>query len=116
MVVNGRFDAARRVIEDLSVESLSISRTEALCGYPFDILAPGAEEQDEAMLHEFRAQMDAQERAAAISLADLPDADRHREIVQDLREKIAPCYHLQQMVRLLVHFREWREEEDALLK
>ncbi|KAL6710084.1 Nucleoporin nup84 [Coniothyrium glycines] len=115
-LLNGRLDAASRVIEDLSVESLSLSRTEALCGYPFDIMAPGTEEQDERQLHDHRDHLSVQERASAIPLAKLPDADRHREIVEDLRQKATPYYELQQIVRIIVFFREWRSEEDKLIK
>lgn len=114
--MNGRLDAAIRVIEDLSVESLSLSRTQTLCGYSFDIMTPGTEEQDERALHESRDRMEPQERAAATPLSKLPDADTHREIVEDLREKALPYYQLQQIVRLLGFFREWRSEEEALIK
>lgn len=103
-------------MNELSVETLSISRTEALCGYPFDITTPGAEEQDERELHNHRDSLSGAARAAAIPLANLPDADHHREIVEQLRQKSSEYYDLQQMVRLLVLFREWREEEEALIK
>lgn len=103
-------------MSDLSVESLSLSRTEALCGYPFDITTPGADEQDERQLHEHRDSLSSVARAAAIPHAKLPDADTHRNIVNYLREKSAPYYDLQQIVRLLVLFREWRDEEEALIK
>ena len=41
--VNGRFAAAEKMIEEVNVECLSLSRTEALCGYPFDFTAAGTE-------------------------------------------------------------------------
>lgn len=104
------------VVNNLSVESLSLSRTEALCGYPFDITTPGTEEQDERLLYEHRDSLTDVARASAISLDKLPDADKHRAIVEDLRRKSAPYYDLQQIVRLLVLFREWREIEETLIK
>ena len=116
LLVNGRLGAAERVISDLSVESLSLSRTEALCGYPFDITTPGAEEQDDRQLHDHRDNLSSVARATAIPFAKLPDADKHRDIVEYLRRKSAPYYDLQQIVRLLVLFREWREVEDVLIK
>lgn len=115
-LLNGRLGAAERVVSDLSVESLSLSRTEALCGYPFDITTPGADEQDERQLHDHRDNLSNVARAAAIPLAKLPDADAHRSIVNYLREKSSAYYDLQQIVRLLVLFREWRDEEEALIK
>ena len=49
-------------------------------------------------------------------LAQLPDADQHREIVDNLRKSSTAYYTLQQIVRLLVLFREWREEEQTLIQ
>lgn len=100
----------------LSVEALSISRTEALCGYPFDFTSPGAEEQDERELHDYRDRLPRDAQAAAIPLADLPDANRHKEIVEQLRQSSSEYYHLQQMVRFLVLIREWREEEEMQIQ
>jgi nuclear pore complex protein Nup107 len=115
-LVNGRLAAAEKVINDLSVESLSLSRTEALMGYPFDLMTPGTEEQDERQLHEHRDNLSTAARAVAIPISQLPDADRHRELVMHLRQASLPYYNLQQIVRLLVLFREWREEEQALIQ
>ncbi|CAA9964809.1 nuclear pore complex protein [Pyrenophora teres f. maculata] len=115
-LLNGRIAAAEKVISDLSVESLSLSRTEALLGYPFDFMTPGTEEQDERQLHEHRDNLSTAARAAAIPLAQLPDADQHREMVLYLRKNSSSYYDLQQIVRLLVLFREWREEEEALIQ
>ncbi|KAH8640195.1 hypothetical protein IG631_03136 [Alternaria alternata] len=115
-LLNGRLAAAEKVISDLSVESLSLSRTEALLGYPFDFTTAGAEEQDEQQLHEHRDNLSTSARAAAMPLAQLPDADQHREIVDNLRKSSTAYYTLQQIVRLLVLFREWREEEQTLIQ
>ncbi|EMD95802.1 hypothetical protein COCC4DRAFT_183608 [Bipolaris maydis ATCC 48331] len=115
-LLNGRLAAAEKVINDLSVESLSLSRTEALTGYPFDLMTPGAEEQDERQLHEHRDSLSAAARASAIPISQLPDANQHRELVMQLRQASLPYYNLQQIVRLLILFREWREEEQALIQ
>ncbi|KAI4650803.1 hypothetical protein J4E93_003160 [Alternaria ventricosa] len=115
-LLNGRLAAAEKVIGDLSVETLSLSRTEALLGYPFDFTMPGAEEQDEQRLHEHRDSLSTADRAAAIPMAKLPSADRHRRTVNALRQSSTSYYTLQQIVRLLVLFREWREEEQTLIQ
>lgn len=114
--VNGRLAAAEKVISDLNVESLSLSRTEALMGYPFDFMTPGSEDQDERQLHEHRDNLSTAARAAAIPMAQLPDAEQHRELVLSLRKHSSPYYDLQQIVRLLALFREWRDEEQALIQ
>jgi nuclear pore complex protein Nup107 len=116
IAVNGRLAAAERVVTDLNVESLSLSRTEALCGYPIDFMQPEAEEQDERQLHAFRESITGADRSALPSLSTLPDAEGHEGIVLRLREHSAAYYNLQQIVRLLVMFREWREEEEELIK
>ncbi|KNG47127.1 nuclear pore complex protein nup107 [Stemphylium lycopersici] len=115
-LLNGRLAAAEKVISDLNVESLSLSRTEALMGYPFDFMTPGTEDQDERQLHEHRDNLSTAARAAAIPMAQLPDAEQHRELVLSLRKHSSPYYDLQQIVRLLALFREWRDEEQALIQ
>ncbi|KAF2855850.1 nuclear pore complex protein-like protein Nup107 [Plenodomus tracheiphilus IPT5] len=115
-LLNGRIGAAEKVINDLSVETLSLSRTEALCGYPFDFTIPGAEEQDERQLYDHRDTLTDITRATALPMDQIPTAEKHREIVEDLRKQSAPYYDLQQIVRLLVLFREWREVEENLIK
>ncbi|KAF1919735.1 107-domain-containing protein [Ampelomyces quisqualis] len=115
-LLNGRLGAAEKVINDLSVESLSLSRTEALCGYPFDITQPGVEHQDETQLHDHRSHLTAAALRNAIKHDSLPNARKHSAIVQRLRDASAAYYNLQLMVRILVLFREWRNEEEELIK
>jgi nuclear pore complex protein Nup107 len=114
--VNGRLGAAEKVIDELSVESLSLSRTEALCGYPFDITQPGVEHQDEVQLHDHRSQLTGVALRTAIKHESIPNAGKHTAIVQRLRESSAAYYNLQLVVRILVLFREWRHEEEELIK
>jgi nuclear pore complex protein Nup107 len=114
--VNGRLAACEKVISDLSVESLSLSRTEALLGYPFDFMTPGMEEQDERQLNDHRDNLTNTARALAIPIAELPDEEQHKKMVEQLRKNSAPYYDLQQIVRLLVLLREWREEEQTLIQ
>ena len=115
-IVNGRLAACEIVVGDLSVESLSLSRTEAHLGYPFDFTTAGTEEQDDRQLNNHRDNMSDAERKSAIPIAQLPDADQHRKMVDLFRKNSAPYYDLQQIVRLLVLLREWREEEQTLIQ
>ncbi|KAL5114815.1 Nucleoporin nup84 [Pleosporales sp. CAS-2024a] len=117
-LLNGRLAAAEKVVKDLSVESLSLSRTEALCGYPFDITQPGADEQDERLLHEHRRNVGSESNAYRNALKHdaLPDAEKHATMVQRLRETSQGYYDLQLVVRMLCLFREWRQEEEELIK
>src|SRR5690242_4672503 len=98
--VNGRIAAAERMIEEVNVEYLSLSRTEALCGYPFDFNAPGAEVQDEKTLHAHRETL-SREARARLPVSQLPDAEQHTQIVEYLRLRSAPYYDLQQIVRII---------------
>lgn len=113
--VNGRIAAAERMIEEVNVEYLSLSRTEALCGYPFDFNAPGADIQDERTLHAHRETL-SREARSRLPVSQLPDAEQHRQIVDYLRIRSAPYYDLQQIVRIIAMFREWRTEEQEVIK
>lgn len=103
------------MIEEVNVEYLSLSRTEALCGYPFDFNAPGAEEQDERALHAHRETL-SREARSRLPVSQLPDAEQHEEYVLWLRARSAPYNDLQQIVRLIAMFREWRIEEQEAIK
>jgi nuclear pore complex protein Nup107 len=79
-------------------------------------MQPGVEEQDEAQLHDHRRSLTGTALRTAIKHDALPNADKHAAIVQRLREKSAEYYNLQLIVRILVLFREWRHEEEELIK
>ncbi|KAJ8108773.1 hypothetical protein OPT61_g7939 [Boeremia exigua] len=113
-LLNGRLAAAEKMIEEVNVEYLSLSRTEALCGYPFDFNAPGAEEQDERTLHAHRETL-SREARSKLPVSQLPDAEQHEQIVLYLRARSAPYYDLQQIVRILAMFREWRDKEQEVI-
>jgi nuclear pore complex protein Nup107 len=113
--VNGRLAAAERMIEEVNVESLSLSRTEALCGYPFDFNEPGAEVQDERALHAHRETL-SREARSRLPVSRLPDAEQHEQIVEHLRACSAPYYDLQQIVRIIAMFRDWRAKEQELVQ
>jgi nuclear pore complex protein Nup107 len=113
-LVKGRFRAAEIIVKELSIESLSQSRTEALCGYPFDFTQPGADEQNEAELYNHRKNPANAAARAAMSKESLT-AERHAATVHELLEASAPYHDLQLIVRLLQLFRDWREEEEQLI-
>lgn len=114
--MNGRFGAAEKVVNDLSLEALSLSRTEALCGYPFDFTQPGAEEQDEATLFAHRATLVHATRQGGEMPKPAPSPEKHAAIVARLREASAAYCELQQIVRILAFFRDWRHAEEELIK
>lgn len=113
--VNGRLAAAERMIEEVNVESLSLSRTEALCGYPFDFNEPGAEVQDERALHAHRETL-SREARSRLPVSRLPDSEQHEQIVEHLRARSAPYYDLQQIVRIIAMFRDWRAKEQEVVQ
>ncbi|KAF3003453.1 Nucleoporin nup84 [Curvularia kusanoi] len=113
-LLNGRFAAAEKMIEEVNVECLSLSRTEALCGYPFDFTAAGTEEQDEHALHAHRETL-SREARSRLPVSELPTPDQHENLVLNLRAASAPFYDLQQIVRLIAMFREWRAREQEVI-
>lgn len=103
------------MIEEVNVEYLSLSRTEALCGYPFDFNAPGAEVQDEGALHAHRETL-SREARSRLPVAQLPNAEEHQEMVEYLRARSAAYYDLQQIVRIVAMFRDWRAKEQEVIE
>ncbi|KAF2800065.1 nuclear pore complex protein-like protein Nup107 [Melanomma pulvis-pyrius CBS 109.77] len=112
-LLNGRIGAAEKLIDEMSVESLSLSRTEALCGYPFDFTQPGTEEQDDIQVAQ--ASRKTVPSRTSLRLSNIPSAYEHTQHVLNLRQLSSTYYELQQLVRLIVLFREWREEEDNMI-
>ena len=94
----------------MSLETISLSRTESLCGYAFDFTQPGAEEQDEGELARQTLSHDASESN------DIPDAEEHAQLVMQMRKESSNYSDLQQIVRLIILFREWRMEEDEQIQ
>jgi nuclear pore complex protein Nup107 len=82
-------------------------------GYPFDIMHPDATEQDETALYEHRKTVPVK---SLTRIEDLPDADHHAALVQELRVSSAGYYELQLIVRILVMFRDWRNEEAIVVE
>jgi nuclear pore complex protein Nup107 len=103
------------MVKELSVETLSLSRTEALCGYPFDFTQPGSDEQDEAELYNHR-KIPANATARTAMLKESPSAEKHAATVHRLLKASTPYHDVQLIVRLLQYFRAWRAEEDELIK
>ena len=113
-VVHGRIGAAEKLVAELSVEYLSQSRTQALCGYPFDFTQPGTEDQDEIKVTQ--AARYATPTRASLPLSQIPSADEHMQHVLNLRQLSATYGELQQIVRVIALYREWHEEEETLAK
>ena len=79
-------------------------------------MTPGSEQQDQDELtHAAREELSNSGRSS-IRPSDLPSATEHRDYVLSLRHASQTYYELQQLVRLIALFREWREEEDTLIR
>ncbi|KAF2738985.1 hypothetical protein EJ04DRAFT_428061 [Polyplosphaeria fusca] len=111
-LVHGRMGAAIKLVNEISVESISESRTEAYCGYPFDFNQPGAEEQDSHRVPSLRRSSS----RSAVRPAGIPSAEEHEDMVLEFRKASQTCYELQQLVRAIISFREWREEEERIIQ
>lgn len=108
----GRIGAAMELVKDLSLETLSLIKTEALCGYAFDFTVEGTEVQDREEVAALRAS--ASDRSFRVPR--IPTAHEHEEIVLRLRDQSRVYYDLQNLVQLLILFQEWRVEEDRLIQ
>ncbi|KAF2708833.1 nuclear pore complex protein-like protein Nup107 [Pleomassaria siparia CBS 279.74] len=114
LLLTGRIGAAEQLISEMNIESLAPGRTQAHCGYPFDFTAPGMEEQDE--LQVVQIIRTTKRGQPSQRLSDIPSADEHAAHVENMRACSATYQELQQLVRLITLFREWRQEENNLVQ
>jgi nuclear pore complex protein Nup107 len=106
--------AAHKLVTEMSVEIISLTKTTALCGYAFDFTHPYAEDQDEDQVAE--ALRHSSSGNDSVRPSQIPNAQEHAFHVQKLREASQAYYDLSQLVRLIAAFREWRTEEESLIK
>lgn len=114
--MHGRLGAAIQIIDEMSVETLSQTKTQAYCGYSFDFTVPGSEQQDESQITQSAHKTLSSSGRALLRPSDIPTASEHADFVYTLRDHSAVYFELQQLVRLLMLFGEWREEEENLIK
>ena len=112
--MNGRMGAAHKLVTEMSVETISLTKTTALCGYAFDFTHQDAEDQDEDQVAE--ALRHSSSGSDSVRPSQIPNAEEHAFYVQKLREASQAYYDLSQLVRLIAAFREWRVEEESLIK
>ena len=102
--MNGRVGAAIQLYQEMSIEAISQVKTEALSGYAFDFMATGAGDQDVNSI------------SFSTTPSHIPTQEEHEAIVYDLREASRPYWALLLIVRAIVLFREWHDEEESLIK
>ncbi|KAF2473871.1 nuclear pore complex protein-like protein Nup107 [Lindgomyces ingoldianus] len=116
-LLNGRMGAANKLVSMMSIESLSLIKTEALCGYAFDFTLPGSEKVDQAEISKAIRKL-AAASAGRPRPAELPfpGSHGHRKHVMQLRQRSQTYFELQSVVGFVGLLLEWREEEDKLIK
>ncbi|KAF2645271.1 nuclear pore complex protein-like protein Nup107 [Massarina eburnea CBS 473.64] len=115
-LLNGRVGAAEKLTTEMSVETISLTKTTALCGYAFDFTIAGADEQDEQQVGEI---MGTSLRGSAndiIRPSVIPSKEEHTRRVQDLRKTSQKYFDLCQIVRVISLLRQWRAEEEKLIQ
>ncbi|KAF2688182.1 hypothetical protein K458DRAFT_361174 [Lentithecium fluviatile CBS 122367] len=112
-LLNGRLGAAEKLINDMSTEAISLSKTGALFGYTFDFTQAGAEDQDEDQVAEAMRNSTSGTHSARPSV--MLTADDHADLVYRLRAASQTYYDQSQLVRLITYFRQWRAEEEKLI-
>jgi len=111
----GRVGAAMELIKDQNLETLSLSKTEALCGYAFDFTVEGAEIQDRDEIRALRASASGPDRSS-FRVPHILTQEEHEEIVLRLREQSRTYFDLQNLIQLFIFFQDWRDEENRLLE
>ncbi|KAF2265832.1 nuclear pore complex protein-like protein Nup107 [Lojkania enalia] len=114
-LLNGRLGAAIKLVTEMSVESLSLNKTETLCGYAFDFTVPGTEVQDRSQV-DFTPRRSTRRGTVRPSENPKYTAHDHAERVQQLRHLSNTYQELQLLVRAIMTLQEWREEEDNLIR
>lgn len=107
--------AAEKLVAEMSIENISLSRTAALCGYAFDFTQAGAEEQDEDQVSESMRRSLRSSGNDSLRPSEIPSANDHTRHVENLRTYGQQYYDLCNVVRLITYFREWRAEEEKLI-
>jgi hypothetical protein len=100
----------------MSVETLSLIKTEQLCGYAVDATISGSEIQDPDQVANSARRTVSGSGRTSIRPSEIPSATEHQYHVLAIRDASRIYYDLQQLVRLISLFREWRKEEDNLIK
>lgn len=91
-------------------------KTKIQCGYSFDLRADGAEEQDTRQIDALRQEELSRSGRNWKLSTKIPDAAEHRRIVHTLKESTQVYFELGELIRLIDLFRQWREEEDNLIR
>jgi len=108
--------AAERLVAEMSVEKISLLKTPFYCGYAFDFTQPGTEEQDGEQVAEYMHESLRGSGRDSLRPSEIPSAQEHTEKVLWLRRETQVYFSLSQIVRLISLFREWRKEEDKLIR
>ncbi|ORY18303.1 nuclear pore complex protein-like protein Nup107 [Clohesyomyces aquaticus] len=115
-LLNGRYGAANLLITEMSAESISLIKTDALCGYPFDFNVPGSEIVDKEEIKNALRRIAKATNNHPRPHFPFPIPSEHTRIVKSLRRTSQTYYELQQLVGIIELMRQWREEEDNLIK
>jgi hypothetical protein len=98
----------------MGVETISTSRTVASFGYAFDFTQPDAEIQTQDQVAD--AMRNSSSENGSVRPSEIPNDEVHAKRVYWLREISRGYLELSQLVRLIANFREWRVEEDSLIR
>jgi hypothetical protein len=98
----------------MGVETISMSRTVARFGYAFDFTQSDAEIQTQDQVAE--AMRNSSSENGSVRPSKIPNDEVHAKQVFWLRETSRGYFELSQLVRLIANFREWRAEEDSLIR
>ncbi|KAF2273571.1 nuclear pore complex protein-like protein Nup107 [Westerdykella ornata] len=112
----GRLGAATQLVNEVNLDTLVQIKTKILCGYSFDIRADGAEVQDSRRIDALRQEELSRSGRNWKPSTKIPTAEEHREIVQSLKESTQSYFELTELLRLITLLRDWREEEDNLIR
>jgi nuclear pore complex protein Nup107 len=97
-----------KLAKEISVESVSLAKTKAYCGYSFDFTVPGAEEQDTDLFEKAQQQEKRQNRLRI-------SPEQHAHEVEVFRHVSQSYYEMQQLVTVIELYSQWAEEEENMI-
>lgn len=105
------------MIDEMSVQTLSGIKTQALCGYSFDFTEAGTERQDVTQLTAAPRKSPRKSTFGRSSIrpSSIVTGSQHEDYVYRLRDQSQVYFDLERLVTLIKLFREWREEEEYMV-
>ncbi|KAF2873324.1 nuclear pore complex protein-like protein Nup107 [Massariosphaeria phaeospora] len=115
-LLNGRIGAAEKLVKEMPTETVCLERTKTLCGYAFDIKQENANVQDANQIAQLKREAESKSGRSPVRPLNIPSATEHAQWVKQLSDVSYTYGEMQQITRSITLCRQWREEEDNIIR